>query len=407
MGGVIGHIQHPFENLSLTFGDLYDLVGFITSGKYSDSDRRIHHLHATEKLDGQQLSISWINDRGLVVARNKGHVKKFGETALGRDALVDKFHSHVCFYAFIYAYDSLDSVISDLTTSERNTIFENGRKWMSLEVIYPDTTNVIFYDKKLIFFHYTVRYDQDGNFLNLYHEDGQKLFEMLSCRHVENYTFEAPRVVKTADISRWNMRFFNQLKDIMNIHDLNPNQTIGEYLERHFLKILDRHLNFTDTGTIRNKILCRFVYGDKSFTLPQIKKIDEDLAEWVKTYEKEELRFELKYALMPLEKCFLELGTLLFHHTDDEQFLVKGNVLSTKLLIEKVLKAFKISSIVDQKINHQIYLLEEISIAVPDYLQATEGIVFDFKDELYKLTGTFAPINILLGRDKYIKNNKL
>ena len=400
MGGVIGHIQHPYENLDLTFHDLYDLVGFITSGKFRDEEGCLHHLHATEKLDGQQLSVSWINDRGLVVARNKGHVKNFGETALDRDGLADKFHSHICFYAFIYAYDSLNSVISDLTTAERNFIFDNGRKWMSLEVIYPDTTNVISYDKKLIFFHYTVRYNLSGNVLEMYPEDGQKLFEMLPYRQAENYTFEAPRVVKTRDISRWNMRFFNQLRDIYDTYDINPTYTIGQFLEAHFIKILDRHLNFTD-DTVRDKILRRFVYGDKSgFTLPEMKQI-EGLAEWVKKYEKEELRLELKYARRPLERCFLELGALLFHHTDNEQFLVKGNETSTNLLIERVRKALEVIPIVDQKLNHQIYLLNEIQMAVPEHIQATEGIVFSFKDELYKLTGCFAPINQILGEQRF------
>ena len=181
MGGAAGHIQHPFENLDLTFSDLYDLVGFITSGEFRDDEETfgighsdLHHLQATEKLDGQQLSISWIDGRGLVVARNKGHLKNFGQYSLGREELAIKFKDHICSDAFLYAYDSLYSAMLDLTTEQKHLIFEDGGKWMSLEIIYPDTTNVIPYNKKLIFFHYTSRYDFDGKFLSLYHEDASK-----------------------------------------------------------------------------------------------------------------------------------------------------------------------------------------------------------------------------------------
>jgi len=92
---------------------------------------------------------------------------------------------------------------------------------------------------------------------------------------------------------------------------------------------------------------------------------------------------------------------LLFHHTDDDQFLAKGIPISTNLLIDRIYKSLKTIPIVDQKLNHQLYLLNEIQMAVPNHIQATEGIVFDFKDELYKLTGSFAPINQILGEQRF------
>lgn len=407
MGGVIGHIWHPHENLSLTFRDLYSLIGFITSGKFSDH-YGVQHFSPTEKFDGQQLSISWRNNRGLLLARNKGHVKNFGKAALTRDKLIDKFESHICFKAFLYAYDDLDIAISDMTPTMRNLIFDNGRKWMSLEVIYPDTTNVISYDKKIILFHYTVRYDQDGTPRGeLDRSDADDLFKAVRNRKTLNYTFESPNIVQTADISKWNMRFFNQLKDIYDTYDLNYLNTIGDYLKVHFTKILNRHLNFNiintnDTGrSVIDSILRRFVYGDKSFTLPQIKKFDEGLSKWVKKYEKEELKFELKYALRPLEKCFLELGTLLIYKTPDEQFLLKGNIRSSEILTKRLRDALETIPIVDQKLNHQIYLLYEISNVVPDHIPTTEGLVFNFNGEMYKLTGCFAPINQILGQQRF------
>lgn len=414
MGGVIGHIQHPFENLSLTFNDCNNLIQFVLTGQYSDNNKIIHRIKATEKLDGQQLSVSWLNNRGLVVARNKGHVKMFGETSLDRDKLINKFQSHPCFYAFLYAYDSLDSVISLLSDDQRFKIFGNGRKWMSLEVIYPDTTNIINYNQKLIFFHYTVQYSDSGKFVKLFEEDGQKLFEMLPYKHVENYTFKPPIKIPIEDVSIWKIftlssktiQFYRQISNIMNNYNLKLSDTIGKYLERHFLDILMKNINLypiPNPNEVVNKIIRRFVYGDKNFTLSHIKKIDKDLAEWVKTYEKEELKLEFKYARRPFEKCFLELGTLLLANISNRHFLMKGNYEIEQEIKFRLLNVINDISIVNRKLNHQIYLLNEISDTIPNHIMATEGIVFKFKDnELYKLTGSYSCINQLLG-DKYNK----
>ena len=81
------------------------------------------------------------------------------------------------------------------------------------------------------------------------------------------------------------------------------------------------------------------------------------------------------------------------------QFLIKGNTTIKKILTKRVRETLKTISIVDRKLNHQIYLLNAITNA--DHIPTTEGLVFDFKGEIYKLTGCFAPINRILGQARY------
>jgi len=55
-GGAYGHMAHPFDDKDLTFGDLKKIIENGLGGKLSRED------NVTEKLDGQNLMISWRED---------------------------------------------------------------------------------------------------------------------------------------------------------------------------------------------------------------------------------------------------------------------------------------------------------------------------------------------------------
>ena len=70
-GGAYGHMQHPFDDSNLTFNDFKSMITRLLKGG-------INVESVTEKLDGQNLMVSWKNGQ-LVAARNKGQIKNFGE----------------------------------------------------------------------------------------------------------------------------------------------------------------------------------------------------------------------------------------------------------------------------------------------------------------------------------------
>ena len=74
-GGAYGHMAHPFDDSDLTFGDLKKIIELGLGGNLNRED------NVTEKLDGQNIMISW-KDGKLIAARNKGHIKNGGKTAL-------------------------------------------------------------------------------------------------------------------------------------------------------------------------------------------------------------------------------------------------------------------------------------------------------------------------------------
>ena len=65
------HMSHIYENLSLTFQELVEIFTIATRG--------FPNIEVTEKLDGQNIAISYDPQRKKSLAlRNKGHVKKGG-----------------------------------------------------------------------------------------------------------------------------------------------------------------------------------------------------------------------------------------------------------------------------------------------------------------------------------------
>jgi len=100
----------------------------------------------------------------LVAARNKGHLKNGGKTALTTSGIISKFKGRGDIAdAFSFAMKDLERAIGSLSEKQREKIFKGGRAWMNLEVMWPKSSNVINYDKAEIVFHGAIEYDDDGN----------------------------------------------------------------------------------------------------------------------------------------------------------------------------------------------------------------------------------------------------
>ena len=127
-GGAYGHMQHIFDDSNLTFGDFRKIVKDLLRGGTS-----IEKI--TEKLDGQNLMVSWKNGQ-LVAARNKGQIKNFGENSLTTAGVKKMFAGRgELEKAFAGTMEDLENAIKGLTEKQRGHIFDNGHKWMNLEII--------------------------------------------------------------------------------------------------------------------------------------------------------------------------------------------------------------------------------------------------------------------------------
>ena len=193
-GGLYGHMGHIHEDLDLSFETLNSMVMQLLNG-HIDGEIK-------EKIDGQALAVSIDDDTGdIIFARNVGNVKNWGKNALrswkhvhGKFSDVEsqeqKKSRRDLIKAFTFAAKDLTNAISKLSSDVKelrfykydsrvpkidgrgNTIKDkNGRpvmetatikNWLHFEILWPETTNVIPYNHRMIVLHNYVAYDING-----------------------------------------------------------------------------------------------------------------------------------------------------------------------------------------------------------------------------------------------------
>ena len=176
-GGAYGHMNHPFDDNNLTFSDLKNIIINGLAGNLNREDK------VSEKLDGQNLMVSWVDGK-LKAARNKGHLKNGGKTAPTTAGIASMFAGRGNIKtAFVGAMRDLEKAIGSLSDAQKKKVFGNGTKWMNLEVIYPQTANIIDYDVAEIVFHGTTEYDMSGRAKG-YSKEGARMLQGLSLIHI-------------------------------------------------------------------------------------------------------------------------------------------------------------------------------------------------------------------------------
>ena len=165
-GGASGHLGHVFEQPNLTFKQIKDIFSKVFSGK----------LQLTEKTDGQNLAITCINGK-VKAARNKSTLKE----PMDIDAVAKKFDGRGAIKdAFVNSMTDLQKALESLSEEEQNSIFNNGKNFMALEIIYPPTKNVVDYGNRcLLQFHGVSIYDDKWERVSEDKDAAKRLYDML------------------------------------------------------------------------------------------------------------------------------------------------------------------------------------------------------------------------------------
>ena len=215
-GGAYGHMAHPFDDKDLTFGDLKKIIELGLGGQLNRED------NVTEKLDGQNIMVSF-KDGKLIAARNKGHIKNGGKTALDKKGIASKFKGRGAIRnAFVYAMNDLEKAIKSLSDKQRDKIFNNGYNFMNLEVMYPSSANVIDYDVTQLIFHGALKYDDKGNVKGEVSGSGRILAGMIKQRNQniqKKYSIGKPvflDVPKHQDFSKMKGKFLGRLNKLQS-----------------------------------------------------------------------------------------------------------------------------------------------------------------------------------------------
>ncbi len=404
MGGAYGHMNHPFDDKNITFSDLKNIIILGLGGKLNREDG------VTEKLDGQNLMVSWVNGK-LVTARNKGQLKNFGSSAMDVSGVASKFAGRGDIRnAFVYAMKDLSKSIGSLSDAQKEKVFGNGKRWMNLEVIYPASANVVDYDKAQIVFHGTLEYNESGTSIGQPTDSARMLAGMITQvnQHIQkHYAIGKPQfltVPKVQDFGKKKSTYLNRLRKLQNQYRLKDSDTLGKYHQSYWEAFIYNAIK-QHNAKISNKVLInltkRWAFFDKSYSIPQIKK---DLSkfpkflDWVLSFDKNDHQKWVKDNMKPFEVLFFDVGAEILKNIsgylavspDKAVQRIRKDVISAIRTIKSGGDVKKI-----QTLKHQLEKLEAIgglSSIVP-----TEGIVFKYKGKTYKFTGAFAPVNQILG----------
>lgn len=401
-GGAAGHLAHPYEDDSLKFSDVKEMV---KRGLVGGLDAE---APVTEKLDGQNIMFT-VRDGRVVFARNKGQIKNRGKNALDAAGLRQKFAGRGDIEkAFGGAADDLQKAVDAMPEKERAKIFASGGKFMNVEIIFPDTQNVIPYDKSVLVFHGTVSYDQEGNETGRDIEDSKRLSNALTrvnAQQQKTFGISGPRSISFSDADTaqnlQKMREYGgQIRRMQDDFGLNDKSTIEDYKRAWWSREVDG-MGIEWTPEEREGVISRWATGEKKFKVSDIE--DPEKKKFFREYEKEQLTRAQKTATRPLESIFLRVGAdtlkrvtnFLSANNPELQARLKKELLDTIQTIQSTDDENKLA-----KLQMQIERLDDIGV---DKIIPSEGLVFMYNGKPYKFTGTFAPVNQILGTLKFAK----
>ena len=404
-GGAAGHMSHPFDEKSLTFGDFKKIIDSGLQGELN------FETEATEKTDGQNV-FATVMDGEVKFARNKGEMKN----PMTLQQFKDKFKDHgstLVRDTFQFAAEDLANSLNKLPAKDLE-VFNNGKSFMNMELIYSKNPNVIYYDRDIIQFHGIKHTDGEGNEIGeetKYAASIAKALKDLKLDMGKTFSIIPPQIIKLGkdiDFEKNKAKFTKQVEDLRKRFNLTDGDEVSRYHEMWWREQVEQ--NFGDLPQdVKEGLLLRWAYEDKkTLNMRAIGKIlDKDQVAAVKKFDKEDLKKKQKENMRPFEDLFLELGSVILKNASN--FVAASPDAEMQRLqkqlkdeAEAVRKSGNVSDI--EKVAKELERLERIGGI--ESIIPTEGIVFVYKGKVMKLTGTFAAVNQLMGFIKYGRGQK-
>ena len=383
-----------------------DAFGYFNKGIYQMMTNKFKKL-----FEMKENLITEAKGGELVAARNKGHLKNGGETALTTSGIISKFKGRGDISdAFSFAMKDLEKAIGSLSEKQRNKIFKDGKAWMNLEVMWPKSSNVINYDKAEIVFHGALEYDDSGNAIGELKGSARMLAGMIKQVNQniqKRYKIGKPNfltVPKHQDFEKKKTYFLNKLNKLQKTYALKDNDSLSLYHQSYWEEFIfnaAQQYGFTIPNKPLKNLTKRWAFFDKSYKIPMIKKDFKnhpEFLDWVLTTDKVDQAKIVKQNMKPFEELFFEVGAEIMTNVSG---WLAANPDSTVQRVKKQLDAAikDVRSKKDlKKLNTLKLQLDKLkSIGGLDAIVPSEGIVFKYNGKTFKFTGAFAPINQITG----------
>jgi hypothetical protein len=404
-GGAAGHMAHPYDDYALSFGDVKEIIARALGGRL-DIEAAV-----TEKTDGQNIQVTYKNGQ-IGFARNKGTVinpmsvqeiqDKFG----GRGPISDAFGN---------AAEDLAEAFNRVDANVLNGIFKDGRVFANMEIIYPATKNVISYDVAVLQFHNLVEYDKSGNIVQTDLTGGgalQSIIQDANAHLQKTFSFIPPQRIKIgrlADFEDQQAAFFNEVDQLRDRYGLKDTDLVSDYHKAWWGDVIREKaqaLGYDIPDEILTALINRWAFFDKSANIAALKKqiTNPDFSAWVTEFDKKDFKTYYKQNMEPFESIFLRLGAVVLRNA--QNFLAANpsqSVQELKRDLADLIKELETTQDINtiKKLEHELRRIQRLGGF--EAIVPSEGVVFVYGGNTYKLTGAFAPVNQILGVLKYAR----
>ena len=434
-GGVGGHMNHPYDNDELTFGQLKDLLRSAVAGE----------LRGTEKTDGQNLFISFdIDSQKAKAIRNKTQIKAGG---LNPEQLDDFFSEHpaqALRYSFVESLQAFERFAQQLPKQTQLEIFgPTGDIYFNTEVMNPGTPgfekgdprgqgtqNVVPYDKKTLLIHGVGHAELDRETGNATDTNVSSNYKALK-QALEGKQVDDPRVFSiethpTRELapsglekaSRVLPKTLAAIDNVMSDAGATEDTPLvnfvveqakadvnaavpgldEERIEALAIKMLNLCKRTDGEGYLRcndkknknalvpNQNIRNLIAGLSGDAIQNIKALKDRMKEG-------QYRRPLALALSEFTNAILDGFDSAFISDNEKQM----NILRGQL--RKVMKQIAKSD--NEAAKEGLRLELEKLKSIENVNTPTEGFVFKYNGDVYKFTGAFAPMNQILGMPKF------
>ena len=404
-GGAAGHMAHPYDDHGLTFNDIKEIISRGLEGRL-DIEAAV-----TEKTDGQNIQVTW-KDGQIGFARNKGTVIN----PMTVQEIQAKFDNRGPISdAFGGAAEDLSEAFGKINPDMLNQIFKNGRVFANMEIIYPATKNVISYEVAVLQFHNLVEYDEQANIVETDLTGGamvQRIIQDANAHLQKTFSFIPPQQIKMGRISDFEDQqaaFFNEVDQLRNRYNLKDTDRVTEYHKAWWRDVIlskAKQVGYDIPEDILTALIYRWGFFDKSTNISVLKKqIDNaDFAAWVTEFDKKEFKQYYKQNMEPFESIFLRLGAVVLKNATN--FLAANpskSVQEIKQEMAQLIRDLQNNPNPDTISKLELELKRIERLGGFDAIVPSEGVVFTYGGNTYKLTGAFAPVNQILGVLKYAR----
>ncbi len=385
MGGAQKSMLHPYEDLDLTFRELFTMAKMFASGGTFQ-----------EKTDG--CNLTWRFDgKDFLLARNWEHFRSGGTSIKDYRAYLK---GHPAEAQFTRALDKLEKLKDALLASGINDDIDDG-VWFNMEVIDNEDPQMLRYDIDCFVIHNLCRFVEKP-------KPHVEKVESPMCLHRLSHilrlsgveVMHAPTVTLDPLPSRVYRNFQFVILDSMNELKLGLDDTLRDWVERSILQSLQLHgVNYEDAV-----LLAQNVSGRGKHDIRKIREqYDEHVQNEINDICLSSNRIKVKNnCLAQIKHTWLCFGATRLANVKSSLILdAKKATDRINDMIDFNVEVVNENRNAKKSIYEGFYNQFENFVMLDVEPQIIEGFVFETDTRIFKLTGAFQSLNRICGTARY------